>query len=307
MKCKLSIISCLLITVAAGFTSCQTDGEHADWTGRVTPLRAEFKYLADPEARFAVEYEGMELADTLPYSTEMWGLQYVSKSSVYVKESLTSGMLRVYRLGDGGRILDMEESVNISPVVVGSSQSGANVYSTVNLVHFAAGSPVEVMHTPETPADSSAIALQLFYGDARQPDEVKISLLAVDQYSLMTSKPKTYTLANVPDTMKVELGEIALRRGELSETVTLDLHLFGEANRGLAAKFYYRVYGIDGTLLQDYMAASTAANSAEIKPELMSKNKIPRPVYQSAVMQWEYKSAAVPFASPKVLMNGEKW
>jgi hypothetical protein len=299
MKCKLSIISCLLIAVAAGLTSCQTDGEHADWTGRVTPLRAEFKYLADPEARFAVEYEGMELADTLPYSTERWGLQYVSKSSVYVKESQMSGMLRVYRLGDGERTLDMEESVNISPVVV----VRADNYSTVNLLQLAAGSPVEVMHTPETPADSSAIALQLFYGDARQPDEVKISLLAVDQYSLMT---KSYKLDNVPDTMKAAVGEIALRRGELSETVTLNLNQFGEANRGLEAKFYYRVSGSDGAVLQDYRAASSAANSAEIKVEVPSQKRT-RPVYRSAVMQWEYKSAAVPFASPKVLMNGEKW
>lgn len=295
------IFSCLLITVAAGLTSCQTDGEYAEWTGRVTPLRAEFKYLADPEARFAVEYEGMELADMLPYDNR--GLQYVSRTSVYVKESQMSGMLRVYRLGDGERTLDMEESVNISPAVVGSSQFGANVYSTVNLVQLTAGSPVQVMHSPETPADSSAIALQIFYGDARQPDEVKISLLAVDQYSLMT---KSYKLDNVPDTMKAAVGEIALHRGELSETVILNLNQFGEANRGLEAKFYYRVSDPEGAVLQDYRAASSAATSAEIKVEVPSQKRT-RPVYRSAVMQWEYKSAAVPFASPKVLMNGEKW
>lgn len=291
------IFSCLLIAVAAGLTSCQTDGEHADWTGRVTPLRAEFKYLADPEARFAVEYEGVELADTLPYDNR--GLQYLSRTSVYVKESQMSGMLRVYRLGNGGRTLDTEENINISPVVV----VRADNYSTVNLLQLAVGSPVQVMHSPETPADSSAIALQFFYGDDRQPDEVKISLLAVDQYSLMT---KSYKLDNVPDTMKAAVGEIALHRGELSETVTLNLNQFGEANRGLEAKFYYRVSDPEGAVLQDYRAASSAATSAEIKVEVPSQKRT-RPVYRSAVMQWEYRSAAVPFASPKVLMNGEKW
>lgn len=303
MKCKLSIISCLLIAIAGGFTSCETDGEHAAWSGRTTPLKAEFKYIADPEARFAVEYDGMVLADTIPYDNR--GLQYVSKSTALVNENRMSGMLRVYRLENGERNLDMEESIDISPVVVRLG-GAANAYSTVNLLQFSMGAPVEVMHTPETPADSTAIALQFFYGDARQPEEVKISLLAVDQYSLMTSKPKTYTLDNVPDTMKVEAGEIALRRGELSKTVTLDMNLFGAANKGMEAKFYYRVSTPDGAVLQDYRAASTAANSAEIKAEVLVTKRT-RPIYKSAVMQWEYKSAAVPFTSPRVLMNGEKW
>ena len=283
--------------------SCQTDGEYADWTGRVTPLRAEFKYIADPEARFAVEYDGMELADMLPYDNGMWGLAYVSKSSVYVNESRMSGLLRVYRLGEGEPTLDMEERIDVLPVIVAGGGYGAGVYSAVNLVQLAAGSPVQVMHTPEQPADSSAIALQFFYGDARQPDAVTISLLAVDQYSLMM---KSYKLDNVPDTMKATVGEIALRRGELSETVTLNLNQFGDANKGLEAKFYYRVSDPDGAVLQDYKAASTATNAAEIKAEVLTQKRT-RPVYKSAVMQWEYKSEAVVFASPKVLMTGEKW
>jgi hypothetical protein len=106
--------------------------------------------------------------------------------------------------------------------------------------------------------------------------------------------------------MKAAVGEIALRRGELSETVTLNLNQFGEANRGLEARFYYRVSDPEGAVLQDYRAASAAANSAEIKAEVLASKRT-HPIYQSAIMQWEYKSAAVPFASPKVLMNGEKW
>jgi hypothetical protein len=296
-----ALANCQLLIIL--LASCQTDGEYAEWATRTTPVRAEFKYLAEAEARFAVEYDGKVVADTLPYSKP--GRIANVSDVIYLNENRMNGLLRVYRLGNGERILETEEEIVISPVIVGPGGSNNNPYSAINLVQLAAGSPVQVMHSPETPADSSAIALQFFYGDGRQPEKVRISLLAVDQYSLIT---KQYKLANVPDTMKVETGEIALRRGELSETVTLDLNLFGEdLNKGLAAKFYYRVSDPDGHLLQDYKPASSAANAAEIKPESVTKNKIPRPVYQSAVMQWGYKSAAEPFASPTVLLNGEKW
>jgi hypothetical protein len=40
---------------------------------RTTPVRIEFKYLADPSAQFAVEYAGEEVADTLPYDNGKYG------------------------------------------------------------------------------------------------------------------------------------------------------------------------------------------------------------------------------------------
>jgi hypothetical protein len=308
---KSAIFGCLLTIIAGGFPSCQTDGEYAGWTERTTPLRAEFIYVADTAARFAVEYDGMELADTLPYRT-MWGQNEIlvlqGRGLAFLSENRMKGLLRVYRLENGERILDMEEDINISPVVVTGGNAGSRgylgVYSAVNLAQLVAGAPVQTVQTPELPADSTAIALQFFYADDRQPDEVRISFLTVDQYSVLM---KSYKLENVADSMKADAGEIALHRGELSETLTFDLNHFGEANKGLAAKFYYRVSDRDGNILQDYKAASAATNSIEIKPEATQRNKIPVPVYKSALMQWEYRSEAMPFASPKVLINGEKW
>jgi hypothetical protein len=292
-----SLLLVFLTGIAGNFFSCQTDGEYADWTGSGTPVRAEFKYLADPEARFAVEYAGMEIADTIPYNG-----QYLGRQIVNLSESQMSGLLRIYRLENGERILETEEQIRIAPLVI--TGDARYVYAAITLVQLAAGSPVQALSIPETPADSSAIALQFFYADERQPGEVRVSLLAVDQYSLIV---KSYKLDNVPDTMKAEAGEIVLRRGEVSETVVLNLNHFGEANKGLAAKFYYRVYDADGNLLQDYKAASSVAKAAEIKFEAVTKNKIPYPVYKSTVMQWEFQAEDTPFASPKTILNGDKW
>lgn len=293
----------ILITVAVCFVACQIDGEYAsDLVGRVTPVKVELKYIADPDARFVAEYANMEL-DTLPYYFSL-GFVYTSRA-VYLKENSLSNLLRVYRLKNGERTLDLEEQVEVSPVIVAGDVGGA--YSMINLVQLTADGHVQVLNTPEAPADSSAIAVQFFYGDLRQPEAVKITVLAVDQYSLITAKPKAYVIENVPAEMKAEVGEITLRRGELSNPVVLNLNRFGEAAKGLAAKFYYRVYDSAGNLLQDYKVASSTANSVEIVPESAKRNGIYCPVYQSSVMQWEFKTEDTPFPSPKTLMSGDRW
>jgi hypothetical protein len=300
----------ILIVMAGILAACQTDGEYAELMNRITPVRAEFKYIADPTARFSVEYAGLELADSLPYFfTEGNGaLMYESRNVVYVNENHMNNLLRVYRLENGERKLDLEEQVGVLPVVVGGGGNyGENVYSAITLVQMAAGSPVQVLPAPEAPADSNSIAVQFFYSDALQPEEVKITILAVDGYSLITTKPKTYVLDSVPDTMKAEVEEINLRRNEISETVVLNLYQFKNPKAQLAARFFYRVSDSAGNVLQDYKAGSASTNSAEIKPASAIKNKIPYPTYKSAIMQWTYKSATEPFASPVVLQDGEKW
>ncbi|MDR0680556.1 MAG: hypothetical protein LBG15_01715 [Dysgonamonadaceae bacterium] len=189
----------ILITMAVCFAACQTDGEYADdLVGRITPVQVEIKYLADPEARFAVEYADIELSDVLP-RYHISGLQYRSLRTAYIKENSMSNLLRVYRMENGERTMDLEEQVEVLPVVV---QGDGNVSSMINLVQLAAGNHVQILSVPEAPADSSAIALQFFYGDGRQPEAVKITVLAVDQYSLITAKPKAYVIENVPAEIK---------------------------------------------------------------------------------------------------------
>jgi hypothetical protein len=184
------------------------------------------------------------------------------------------------------------------------------LYNFINLLQLSADAPVQVWQLPETPADSAAIAVQLFYGDARQADEVKITILAVDQYALLMKSNK---LANVPDTMKTEVAELELNRVQLSREALLNINLYGRlgadgkpVSKGLAARFFYRVTGSDGTLIQDYNVAN-----AEIKITSAQKDrnsyKVPFPTYKSAVMQWIYKSETIPFGSPTVTIQGDKW
>lgn len=276
------------------FASCQTEGDYYMQEEGVAPVKAEFKYMADTDARYRVEFGGLTLADTLPN-------QWMSSVPVYVKESGLTDMLRIYRLADGARTLESETEYTFKPFPVNPSSSDA---ASVSLVQLAAGAPVQVLQEPKTPADSAAIALQFFFADERVPERVKITIMAVDQYSLIL---KNYKLGNVPDDMKTEAAEVELTRGVLSETVELNLNFYGEVNNGLAARFLYKVSDAGGTILQDYKVGSSAVATVEIKPESKTVNKKPRPVYQSAVMQWTYQSEAVPFATPKVLMNGEKW
>jgi hypothetical protein len=284
--------------LAICFTACQTDGEYTTSMDHVTPVKAEFKYIADPDARFAVEYAGVEVDSSLPFTNEV-GMRYESKETAYINESSMSNLLRVYRLGSNGeRIPDMEEQVEVLPVSNGF---------VIPLAQLAAGSPVQILSVPEAATDSNSIALQFFYGDVNQPEEVKITILAVDQYSLLV---KSYNLNNVHDTMKAEVGEITLRRGELSERVVLNFYRFKHPNPSydLASKFYYKISNpTDGNILQDYKAASLAANAAEIKPESAVRNKIPYAIYKSAIMRFTYKDTSMKFASPTELLKGEKW
>jgi hypothetical protein len=284
--------------LAICFTACQTDGEYTPSMDRVTPVKAEFKYIADPDARFAVEYAGVELSDTLPYifNDGLGTVRFDSKKTAYVSENSMSNLLRVYQLeSNGERTLKLEEQVEVLPVSNGF---------VIPLVQLAADSPVQILNAPPA-TDSSSIAVQFFYGDANQPEEVKLTILAVDFLSLAQ---KSYNLNNVPDTMKVEVGEINLQRCELSERVVLNFYQFKNPSGQTAAKFYYKISNpTDGNILQDYKAASSAANAAEIKPESAVRNKIPYATYKSAIMRFTYKDTSMKFASPTELLKGEKW
>ncbi|MDR0768403.1 MAG: hypothetical protein LBE71_00615 [Dysgonamonadaceae bacterium] len=297
MKAIRYILFLVLMGLAICFTACQTDGEYTPSMDRVTPVKAEFKYIADPDARFAVEYAGVELSDTLPYifNNGLGTVRFDSKKTAYVSENSMSNLLRVYRLENDERIVDMEAQVDVSAVSTGF---------TIPSAQLAADSPVQILSVPEAATDSSSTAVQFFYGDPSQPEEVDITILAVDQYSLLM---KSYNLNNVHDTMKAEVGEINLQRGELSERVVLNFYQFKNPSGQAAAKFYYRVYDGEGTLLQDYKAASSATNAAEIKPESAVRNKIPYATYKSAIMQFTYKDTSMQFASPTELLKGEKW
>jgi hypothetical protein len=291
------------------FSSCSTDGEYAYWEERTVPVMAFFQYMADNSVRYEVEYNNTVLADSLPYYSTVSGIGMVYSSvSNYLRESWLNDTLRVYRLQNGGRSLELEQQLTLSPVVIRGS--GQNTYSAINLLQFSADAPVQVFQTPETPADSSIIALQFFYANNAQPEQVKMTILAVDQYALLVKSNK---LANVADSMKTVVAEFDLAKAVLSGAIELNLNLYGRLgangkpiSNGMAARFFYKVTDAGGTLIQNY-----DATNAEIKVTSTTKIKngvsIPRPTYKSGVMQWGYKSATVPFATPTAIINGDKW
>jgi hypothetical protein len=276
--------------------ACQTDGEDAGFlVDRVTPVKAEFKYLADPEARFAVEYAGVEVDNSLPFTNEIGMIRYESKKTAYIKENSMSNLLQVYRFENDERIIDMEAQVDVPAVSTGF---------TIPLVQLAAGSPVQVLNMPEAATDSNSIAVQFFYADPSQPEEVKLTILAVNRPSLDDAFNR---LNNVPANAKDTMETITLRRSELNEPVILNPNLFKDSNSGLAARFFYKVSDLDGGILQNY-PNDVGNNPPEIK--IITRQTInftSYSEYKSAIMRFGYKSAAEVFASPVTLLNGEKW
>jgi hypothetical protein len=123
--------------------------------------------------------------------------------------------------------------------VVNPSSSDA---ATISLLQLSADSPVQVV-AGTVPADSTAIALQFFYADERQgpeADRVKITILAADQYALLMTNPR-YSLDKLDESLKTVVGELELSRGELSGPVELDVNLYEDVNKGLPARFFYKI------------------------------------------------------------------
>jgi hypothetical protein len=282
----------ILTGLAVCLAACQTDGEDAGFIGRVTPVGAEFKFIADPTAEFVVEYAGVEIDN--------------NKKVAYIKENNMSNLLQVYRVENDKRTLELKEQVEVSPVIIkNNADIDINKRFTIQLAQLAAGSPVQLLNAPPAPpsTDSSSIAVQFFYGDVNQPEEVKITILAIDQYSraLLISEG-----VSVPANMKDTITEINLQRGKLSEPVVLDLYRFKNNVYQMAAQFFYEVSDpVGNTILQDY-SDITNNNPVEIKISSKRKNSIPYSDYKSAIMQFEHKDNIL-FASPVTVLNGEKW
>ena len=297
------VIFCLGVIILM-FSSCQTDEEYVEWNDRMTPVRPAFVYMADNTARYAVEYAGIQLADSLPYwSSRTSSLTFTADRS-YLRPSQLNSLLRVYRLEKGERILELEEELSISPLVVPK----ADTYAAIGLIQLSAGAPVQVLTMNDNPADSTVASILFFYADGQQAlgaDSVRISIMAVDQYSLLI---KGNRLDNVPDSMKTVVEEFTLAPGKLSDNIRLNVDYYTGINKGLPARFFYRISDAsNGTVIQDYKAGNSASSTAEIKLSTVKRNNIPYPVYKSSLMQWEYQSEEIPFASPAVLIDGDKW
>ncbi|MFT3739448.1 MAG: hypothetical protein QM786_11880 [Breznakibacter sp.] len=271
--------------------SCETNGDY-ETTDSFSTISTQLAYVADNSASYYIKF-GQTAFDTLSGTRMTSGKKYVALNEM-------TDHLRAWLLNnDGTPTLQLDTMLTVKPT------------SVVNLIQVAPGGTLQLIDTQLTPADSASTAVRFFYADELQApgsEELLITVLAVDQYALMTTKP-SYSIDNVAESLKTVVAELELSRGTLSVAVELNVNLYGNMNKGLSARFFYRIADAEtGVVIQDYRAGSTSSTStAEIKIESARKNNVPYPTYKSYVMQWTYKSEAIPFASPTVLMRGERW
>ena len=290
-KPLLGNIGILAYFLIGTLVSCQTEAPY-DGEDSYSTLSAKIAYMADNDVRYHIMFGDTDFDTLSVHKMQSTGRHYRAVDEMTEK-------LKVWSVADdGSELLLIDSLLVLKPL------------STINLIQVASGAVPELIDPELTPTDSTSTAVRFFYADALQTsgaDKVKVTILAVDQYALIL---KSYKIANVHDTLKTVVGEPELSLGELSDPIELNVNLYGKGgiNKGLSARFFYRITdAATGMLIQDYVATSSITTSAEIKVESARKNNMPYAVYKSYVMQWKYKSVALPFNSPEVLMRGEKW
>lgn len=289
-----------LLLIFVLLTSCDTQGDYLS-TDTYTTISARLSYAVD-----SVSYQinfGNRTLDTLPSFPI---LSWEAKVGYYAQNELTD-TLKVWKLTSGNPAeLQLDTVVSIAP------------RGTFNFMQVASGVPLQLVKDAATLTDNSHCQLQFFYADPLQPQQVTIDMLAVDQYSLLLKGGK---LASLPDTAKSVIATFTLSRNQLSEPVIFNIQQFARFNKGLSAKFFYRITDTaTGTLLQDYNTknynAAASSKVAEIYIPLTKRNAKDYPMYKSFIMKWDYKSTALSFGTPPINLNeldnyllakGDKW
>jgi len=288
----------LFIIILLLLTSCETQGDYLS-TDTYTTISARLSYAVD-SADYRVDFGNRKLATLSSGSTLGSNLEY------YAQDELTDS-LKVWKIRDGEPAeLLLDTVVSIAPL------------GTFNFMQVAAGVPLQLVKDAAELTDSSQCQLQFFYTDPLQPERVTIDMLAVDQYAILLKGGK---LASLPDTAKTVIASITLSRNKLSEPVIFNIQQFTRFNKGLSAKFFYRITNATtGTLLQDYntknYSSAASAKVAEIYIPLTKRNGKEYPAYKSFIMKWVYKSAELSFGTPPInladldeylLAKGDKW
>lgn len=268
--------------------SCDTDGT-PEVTQTLTTVAAKIEYMDNADARYRIEFGNTVLADTLPrlINAEQ-GLTSPQSLPAYINNQELTRDLKVWKLEENG-----EQTLQLN------TQVSATENGIISLLQLSDDMPLSYFQPVYPPNDKITQTMaQFVYSETEQPQNVSISILVVDYYSLLMA---SNNINNVPASRKEVIAEFDLSKGTVSLPVTLDLDFFDGVNNNLPAQFFYRVMNIEtGAVLQEYNVNNKITVQTQSGLQL-------NPVYKFTLFQWEYQSPAVPFKKPVALINGEGW
>jgi hypothetical protein len=278
----------LPIITAFIINSCTTEGKYQVEETLVS-VGAKIPYLENPKARYRIDFGNTKLTDSLPFiNADGTQTVFQSQALVYIKEKELSQNLKVWRLGANG-----------SETLESNTQVTAPANGFISLLQLSNNSPVTVYKPVAPPVDKiSQTNVQFFYANAAQPNQVRVTILAIDFIAFL-QPPILSNFNTLPANQKSEIATFIINKGELSAPVTLDLKLFTSV---AANAFFYKITNPStGVVIQDYTYTPTPA-STRIQPAAIGQN----PKFKFSVFQWNYTSASVPFKAA-VLIDGEEW
>lgn len=282
---KITFLICL--TVAGLLFSCDTDGT-PEITQTLTTVSVKLDYMENPDVRYRVQFGDVVIADTLPrVINEEQGLTSPQSLPAYINIKQLTQSLKVWKLGNGEQTLVLDTEVT-------ASENGV-----ISLLQLTDDGGISYFQPVFPPKDKTTQTIaQVVYSEDEQPDEVSVSILAVDYYSLLVA---SNNINNVSFSRKKIIAEFNLSKSVVSPPITLDLDMFAGVNNNLPAQFFYRISNIQtGAIIQDYNVNN------KINVQTISGLQL-NPLYKFTLFQWEYQSATMPFKKPVALINSGEW
>ncbi len=185
---------------------------------------------------------------------------------------------------------------SLNPVLVMDQAVNLKRNAVINLVQVTADAPMLILSL-EYPDSTSVMRAQFLYSDSKQPDSVRVTIVAVDKYDFVITAKYDFTKATL-DT----LATLSAHRNELSKNVDLDLNHFKGGSKGYEAQFYYSVSNAKtGEQIQPYNKNVRIA----VDPKSSGTNDRFNARYKFALLQWKY-STSYPFNVPNML-TGIAW
>ncbi len=288
---KVTLITLFASISAMLFSSCETTGVY-EIDDNLVPISANIAYLENNTARYQIDFGQEKLADSLPYfskdNTGISNLVYTSKGTFLKQKKLTQD-LKIWRLTkDGGKILE-------SNIVISAPEKGG----TISLLQLSDGSPLSYFNPIAPSIDKTTQTnSQFFYTGVSLPDELKVSILAVEYLTFLTIARQDFN--NLPIDKKKDLPIFTLKKGVLSDAVALDLNMYKQIN-GVPTAFFYKITNAEtGEILQDY--------NKDIKINLHTSETIKtNPKYKCSLFRLKYTNVATNPFRVENFINRYEW
>ncbi len=275
----------LLIISVCIFFSCETDAKY-EVTDRLTSLKVSIPFLENNTARYRIDFGDIQVTDSLPFIDNFSRL--ISNKAVFIKEKNLVKDLKIWRKNaDGSETFESSNLVNAS--------------KEIQLLQLIDKSKL-VIFNPINPNENNKtqIATQFFYADNLQPNQINISIIAVDFYALLLAFNNPN---NVATNKKIEIKNFTLEKSKLSEIIFLDLDLFKQVN-GINTVYLYKITDIEtGSILQNYGVDNVSVSNSKI--EIPANNNL-YPKYKYTLFRLKHNSTLIPYKSNSLIV-GNLW